>query len=355
MFSSFRRAFEWWIGGLVDAVLRCADLLGGRRKRIRLVPTAGGFELVGPTPRARMPVQLVAALGAPPHLEPEAAAQMLKGRSVDLEMQPDAVLIRALDPLPAESRVYLEGIVRHQLERLAPWLPADTLHVSRVAPVGPADPRLSVTVAATARSLHAPVVAALRGAGAKHVRLVFDGATESFTIAVDSGAGEIVRRRKVRRGVLAALAVVVLPALGGIGFLAYEGQEAQTQLSAVQEAVDARRQVLVAAAAGQGPAAGLEVTAMIARKRNTPVAVLALDALSAALPDDTFVSELRLGEGKIRASGVSKSVSGLVPAVEQSPIFAGAAFFAPTTRLPAGEGDQFHLDARWLAPAEVAP
>lgn len=354
MFDSFKRAFEWWIGGLVEAVMRVVDLLGRRRKRIRLEPSEDGFRLVGPTPSTRIPVRVISEIGTPPHFEPADAARILKSRSVDVGMRPEAVLVRSLDPLPAESRVYLEGIVRHQLERLTPWLPADTLHVSRVTTMGPADPRLSVTVAATARSLHAPVIAAVRGAGAKDVRLVFEGPADTYAIPVDAGAGEIVRRKRTRQGVMAALGLLLLPALAAIGWFVYAQQEAQAQIAAAQDAADARRRVLMAAAAGHSPVSGAEVTEMIARKKNAPVAVLALENLSSALPDDTYVTEFRLGERRMRVSGVTHSVNDLVPAVEQAPIFAGAAFFAPTTRLPGSE-DQFHIDARWLSPAEMMP
>lgn len=353
MFDSFKRAFEWWIGGIVEAVLLLVDLFGRRRRRLRLVPAAGGYQLKGPTPKTTMPISIVSDVGVQPHVEPIAAAKLLRGRSVDIGMRAEAVLVRTLDPLPAESRTYLEGIVRHQLERLAPWLSADTLHVSRVAAVGPADPRLSVTVAATSRSVHAPVIAALRHAGAKDLRLVFDGPADFYAVPVDAGAGEIVRRKKVRAGVLATLALILIPAAGGTAYLVQAAQGVQAESDGLQESITARRADLVAAAAGQGPLAGQDVAGIIARKQNAPIAVLALESLSAALPDDTYVSELRLGEGEARLSGVSKSVNVLVPVVEDVPIFSGASFFAPTTRLPGGEGDQFHLGARWLSPAEM--
>lgn len=353
MFDSFKRAFDWWIGGIVEAVLLLVDLLGRRRKRLRLVPDAGGYQLKGPTPKTTVPISIVAEVGMQPHVEPAAAAKLLRGRSVDIGMRAEAVLVRTLDPLPAESRTYLEGIVRHQLERLAPWLSADTLHVSRVAAVGPADPRLSITVAATSRSLHAPVIAALRQAGAKDLRLVFEGPADFYAVPVDAGAGEIVRRKKVRAGVLAGLALILLPAAAGTAYLLQAAQGVQAESDALLEAIAARRAELVAASTGQGPLAGQDVADMIARKQNAPVAVLALESLSTALPDDTYVGELRLGEGEMRVSGVSKSVNVLVPIVEEAPIFAGAAFFAPTTRLPGGEGDQFHVNARWLSPAEM--
>ena len=91
------------------------------------------------------------------------------------------------------------------------------------------------------------------------------------------------------------------------------------------------------------------------RRLNTPVAVLAVEALSGTLPDDTYLTELRVAEGRIRLTGVSRSVARLVPLLEASPAFAEPTFFAPTTRLPNNQGDRFHLDARVVPPGAPKP
>ena len=48
-------------------------------------------------------------------------------------------------------------------------------------------------------------------------------------------------------------------------------------------------------------------------------------------------------------TGVSRSVSQLVPLLEASPMFDEVTFFAPTTRLPNNQGDRFNLDAKLVA------
>jgi general secretion pathway protein L len=87
---------------------------------------------------------------------------------------------------------------------------------------------------------------------------------------------------------------------------------------------------------------------MVERRWKAPYSVVALDALAKALPDNTWLSEVRVSEGRIRMVGTSKDVPGLVPLIEASPAFAGATFYAPTARLPGGEGDRFHLEAKLL-------
>jgi general secretion pathway protein L len=267
-------------------------------------------------------------------------------------LSPDTALVRHLDPLPAESRQYLDGIVRHQVERLTPWLPTDVLYGYVVEPVGPHDPRLAVTVAATARSLNAPIIAALRAAGVRDIRLlrVEPDLPKPIPVPVDSDVAEAERRTRRRRIAGAAVGLAALAGGAACVLLALDLDRVETELAGVQEAIEARRGVLLAAARQQSPAEQRDLEAMITKKREAPIAVTALEALSKAMPDDTFVSELRLGEGRVRVVGTSRSVAGLVPLVEATTDFSGAGFFAPTTRLPDGRGDRFHIDARWLPP-----
>jgi general secretion pathway protein L len=112
--------------------------------------------------------------------------------------------------------------------------------------------------------------------------------------------------------------------------------------------VTERRKALVTAGQ-QRPTVGRDAEGLLTQRKNAPFSVLALEALAQALPDDTWLSEVRIAEGRIRLIGVSHSVAELVPLIQASQAFAEATFFAPTTRLPEGEGDRFHLEARLLA------
>ena len=80
------------------------------------------------------------------------------------------------------------------------------------------------------------------------------------------------------------------------------------------------------------------------RKQQTPSSVIVLEALSQILPDNTYVTELRIEGDKLQVIGVTHDAPSLVQLIEQSPHFMRATFFAPTTSSPEDRGERFHID-----------
>ena len=81
------------------------------------------------------------------------------------------------------------------------------------------------------------------------------------------------------------------------------------------------------------------------RKHDAPSAVLVMETLSKILPDQTYVTELRLEGNKLRLTGITRDAPSLIGLIERSGRFTRATFFAPTTRSPSDTGDRFHIEA----------
>ncbi len=84
---------------------------------------------------------------------------------------------------------------------------------------------------------------------------------------------------------------------------------------------------------------------MARRKNQTPANVIVLEALSNVLPDNTFVTELRIEGDKVQVVGITNDAPSLIRLIEQSPHFSRATFFAPTTRSSSDPGDRYHIEA----------
>jgi general secretion pathway protein L len=352
LFKGIRRAIKWLADGLVQAWTDVEEQLRPRQ-RLQFVRTNEGYVPQRPDGEAlaeRLPLDDASAE------VPDKVRAFAKNSDIDVVLPADELLIRTLEPLPAQSRPYLDGIVRHQLERLTPWRVSDVLYTYQVAPAGAEDSRLIVTLAATARSLHRRLLERLAELQPRNVRLVYDQAYagKDIVISVTGNAGNLAREQKIRRRIGWGAAALGAGSLAAIVLLTMAWQSTDATLEAVERDV-ANLRAKLAARGPTVPAGDRDVAAMLTRRLNSPVSVLAVDALSESLPDDTYLTELRISEGRVRVTGVSRSVSRLVPLLEASPSFAEPTFFAPTTRLPNNQGDRFHLDARIVPPGTPKP
>jgi len=352
LFAGAQKAIAWFLDGLTEAT---ADLMDRITKRtpIRLVSVGKGAYAIEQPDGKRERTQLkLAHVGDKAQLLPPEAAKQLSDRDVDLVMEPDELLVRTLDPLPAESRQYIDGIVRHQLDRFVPWRSDNVLYSYEITQAGPDHDRLLVHIAATARTLHAPLIEAANASVPRKLRLVYPAAGQTgndIAITIDNGKNETAYARQLRTGIVGGLAALILLTIGAFGYLIYDWQNATDALGDAEQTEAALRKQM----GGRGPqetAANRDLRSILDRKKARPPTVLALDELSSALPDDTWLSELQIAEGQMRVSGTSQSVADLVPAVQEKPIFADATFFSPTTRLTQGEGDRFHLQMRLVPP-----
>lgn len=285
--------------------------------------------------------RFVEAGGAKPRALP-------KGAHVDVLLRPSRFIFRPLD-LPRQAGGFLDGVVRAQIDRLTPW-PANGVAFGYLAPEALGPDRLRVTVAATARAAILPFVDALVAlhADAVNVSTVADpGAVSSAHAApirvLTRAAGAERRLRQTRNRLVVALVLAVVACIGAGAAAAYYGPDFDARLDDAKKRIAMRRAELIS---GRGSEADQALAALGARKRAAAPGVIVLEALSQALPDDTYLSELRIQDGKVQIAGLTRDAPGLITLIEQTKRFAHAAFFAPTTHSANETGERFHIEAR---------
>src|SRR5262249_36586967 len=130
------------------------------------------------------------------------------------------------------------------------------------------------------------------------------------------------------------------------GVVVPAGRSAATAREAAPQALARRISEYRSALQRAGSGAPSELRMLERRKHETPSSVIVLEALSQVLPDHTYVTELRIEGDKLQVIGVTREAPSLIRLIEQSPHFARATFFAPTTRSPTDPGERFHIEAR---------
>jgi general secretion pathway protein L len=266
----------------------------------------------------------------------------IRGSRAEVILRPGGFMFRPLE-LPKRASEFLEGIVRSQIDRLTPWSVNEAAY-TWTPPVESANDRIQLTVAATARSMVMPYVRAVSELGAASVIVstvpqdagVAAGALKVFEQR-NGGSIEVTRIRQILVMVFLGVAALALVSNGVSSFL---GDSLDSEQQDLSHKIAARRAAIRRSADG-GAQHMLE-----RRKQTTPAAVMVLDALSKVLPDHTYVLELRIENGKVQVTGITKDAPSLIRLIEQSPHFEHATFFAPTTQSPGEPGERFHIEAR---------
>jgi general secretion pathway protein L len=267
----------------------------------------------------------------------------LRGSKVELVLKPDRFLFRPLE-LPKRASEFLGGIVRAQIDRLTPWTAREAVFGwSRPNDIG--KDRIVLTVVATAQTLIEPYLRVLTdlGAGAIAISTIPQGEspTEPGVEILQNGTRLETDIRRVRNAVAAVFVVMAILA----GLAVTLGQFATDSLDVERQDLSSQISRQRALLRSSGAESNPELHALERRKRENPMSVLIIEALSQVLPDHTYLTELRIEADKLQLIGITRDAPSLVRLIEQSPHFTRATFFAPTTRMPDDPGERFHIEA----------
>jgi general secretion pathway protein L len=272
-------------------------------------------------------------------------AAALKGSQVELAMRPEQFFFRALE-LPRRASDFLDGVVRAQIDRITPWTAGEAV-VGWSQPANVANDKISVTIAAAPRAQIIPLTQAVGELGVKSIFVSTtlphaNGDKAAIRVFEQTSAG-VLELRQVRRLLLGGL--VIVGVLAGLAVAAdvIVGSDLQSSQADVARRIAERRGII---RAGNDAVTNSALAKLVRRKNQTPANVIVLEALSNVLPDNTYVSELRIEGDKVQVIGITSDAPSLIRLIEQSPHFSRATFFAPTTRAPSDPGDRFHIEAR---------
>ncbi len=306
------------IGGawdrIVEAFCQAAEpLLKRAFPDLRLLVVVGGD---GSLVLHRVGRDRAAILGSLDALAPEALAELAATRwsAVELRM-PAAQIFERKFSLPAASREFLAPIIEHRLDRLTPWRPDRVLYGFRVDDGEASDGAVSVTLTATSRDLVAAPLQRIGAAGLVPTAIGAEGEGPQHPLAVNLLGGGAVTppragsHRFVSRTALAVggLSLVAFIATAVLATGAAGGRDA-----AAQNLAKARRLLRASSIQNLGSREQL----MLAAKQPARSTLLLVDALSTAIPADTYLNELVIQPDKVRLVGSSGNAPALIGKIE---------------------------------------
>jgi general secretion pathway protein L len=345
-YRAIAEALSRWIDRVAETIVEAIGCF--RRARVfRLVEEEdGAFTLQAPTESEaagwpRGPVRMSGE-------QADAAvrdklAPILRGAQVEVMLRPKHFLFRLLE-LPRRAADFLDGIVRAQIDRLTPWSAADAVFGWQPSGESTAD-QMAVVIAATSRKVITPIIDSISQLGAGVIVLFaapeHAGPDAQPIRLSEHKAGKAADLRLARRilagllasaGAFASLSVAASSVIGGI-------------IEARQEEMTHRIAELRATVQPGREKAGTAFATLEQRKHEAPSSVIVIEALSRILPDDTYLTELRILGDKVQIVGVTHDAPSLIRLIEQIPHFTRATFFAPTTRSKTESGEHFSIEA----------
>jgi general secretion pathway protein L len=345
-YRAIAAAASRWIDQVATTIVEGRESLRTRHLYRLVEQQDGAFVLQGASQREALgsafePVRIVDG-----QIEASVAAKLaeiVRGAEVELVLQPERFMFRLLE-LPRRASDFLEGIIRAQIDRLTPWSAADAAFGWYPSTETGTD-RMVVTIAATARTLIAPFIDAIARLGADTI--VASAAWQQprpglAAIKIcELKTGQAEAQRRIRH-----ILILLLVGAGALGAVSVAAS------AVIGGALEARRDDLTGriaerrAAIQPGHDGASEAALDLQRhKHEAPSSVIVIEALSRVLPDDTYLTELRILGDKVQMVGMTRDAPTLIRLIEQTSHFSRATFFAPTTRSPSESGERFSIEA----------
>jgi general secretion pathway protein L len=283
-------------------------------------------------------------------------ARAAQSSFVIFQLPADKLVVRRIS-VPAQAREFLPGIVRNQVERLSPWPPEQTVHGfnAQVSQEDAATLDVRVLIASRAAVGGARDELAAMGLAPDRIVARERDVPTAPPVALWSRLSDVPHEtvERTRRQIGVAIVAIFLLSVG----LSVWAFWSASSLRGESEELSARARTLQRQLQGsrtpQAVASLPPAERAWAWKESMPSTVIVLEALSRALPDAAYLTELHLDNTTVRIIGLASDVPSLIAPLEHSGHLTGVHFFAPTTRSPDGSLFRFQIEARVVPRLEI--
>lgn len=257
----------------------------------------------------------------------------------------DTMILRAQIRLPRTSRGALRGAVSFELDRLSP-VPQSDLYFDHIEANRD---KTSNRIEIVSRALRRRVVddgiefARMAGLCVAGIQMGDDAEPADWRwFPIDRAALLRAAWRRWGAVALAGLAAILMAAL--LAALAARGAAQDDQLDA--RIADAEMRAAVVQRLAHKMDRIRDSAAFVVRRKTQTSFVATLSALTDALPNGTWLTDVQMDSGKLHIQGFSHAASGLIARLDRSGHFSNSQFAAPLVRNDSDGTERFDLTAR---------
>jgi len=328
--------FDWWLGALQSAIGLHPGRQGKGATKVSLSGQWINVRQNGVTRKfSRKPKPDSKAL---------AAGFRRAGRITGI-LQNDQLLIVDCT-LPEAAEAEISEAIALQLDSLTPFTEDEAYFDCAITGRNPAQRLVNVKLAVAPRPLIDEISAVLASVGKRLDRVVAAHIPEGFTRPPQFSLAARPERNlwiKIGGGMLsvAMIGLVVLITAMGLDRRQQEARMLEerlvSELALVLQAKQLEKEISELQRAFTAPAM---------RRLNAVPVVGVLEEVTRILPDDSWITDIKISPEKINFTGLSGNASGLLKLFEKSAMFRDAAFSAPLTRDQQFKLERFAISLR---------
>jgi general secretion pathway protein L len=248
----------------------------------------------------------------------------------------DAMIVRRRLAVPAQAREFLSGVIANRIERLSPW-PVAQVYYGFDAKVESNDAgmlEIVVFIIPRAQIDAARALLTASGLSPDQIGLNVTAAEEMRFIPLwtRSSDADAAAARDLPRRIGMALAAFVAISVAISSWAIYSTSDLSARNSEIALRIDDLRRAEIAARRPRSLAALPPAERAWAMKEDSPVVVLILEALSRAVPDNAYLTELRFENEELRLTGLAADPPALIATLSRAKAFTDVRFFSPTLK-----------------------
>lgn len=347
-FDAAIRLYKWWLESLSELMTRHRS--AAETWRTLLKDTPDGLEI---RTRYGTKEKLVATL--PPDADHDQMSVLKSivrkeasgAKPVLARISPADVLVRTIQ-IPNQASDVIGPVLGNQMERMVPWPDAETRYGYRI--VGPSTElpdQIDVEVIATNKRVIDTILQRAGDIGLDPVSVDF-ASTDEPRASVELMSLEPKPAQKTAARLATAFAALLAACVVTTGYGVYEVWSRQSEDAAIEGEIAAvRARVAEIGKLSEENDRLREQRGRLARKKSDePAMMILIEALSRALPDSAYLTELEIEGREVRMVGKSENATALITILEDTPQFENVRFSAPTTREPSETVETFSIVGR---------